>query len=51
MNRETGVTEWSIALASSWAPLAIDGVLYVAGSDAISRRSCIEWHADLANCP
>jgi len=28
LNRETGVTEWSLELASSWAPMIRDGVLY-----------------------
>ena len=35
LNRETGDNEWSIALASSWAPIVSDGVLYATGSDAI----------------
>jgi outer membrane protein assembly factor BamB len=32
LNRETGVVEWSIELASSWAPIVADGVLYAAGA-------------------
>ena len=30
LNRETGVTEWSLELANSWAPMIRDGVLYTA---------------------
>ena len=31
LNRETGDDEWSIAFASSWAPIVTDGLLYAAG--------------------
>jgi outer membrane protein assembly factor BamB len=33
LNRETGVVEWSVALASSWAPVVSDGVLYAASAE------------------
>jgi outer membrane protein assembly factor BamB len=35
LNRETGASDWSITFASSWAPIVSDGVVYVAGADAI----------------
>ena len=33
LNRESGATEWSIELSSSWAPLVADGVVYAAGAN------------------
>ena len=51
ISRETGVIEWSISLAGSWAPLAVDGVLYVAGSAAIqavrSSSGALIWRTAL----
>jgi outer membrane protein assembly factor BamB len=35
INRETGATEWSVALMSAWAPLVSNAVVYVAASDGI----------------
>jgi len=32
LNRETGATEWSVALMSSWPLMISDGVLYAAGA-------------------
>jgi len=33
LNRETGKVEWSVELASSWAPIVSDNVLYAAGAN------------------
>jgi outer membrane protein assembly factor BamB len=35
LNRETGVREWSVSIASSWAPIVSDGVVYAAGADQV----------------
>jgi outer membrane protein assembly factor BamB len=44
LNRDTGEVEWAVELASSWAPIVSDNVLYAAGAsdfqtlDAISGK-------------
>jgi outer membrane protein assembly factor BamB len=35
LDRETGKSAWSIAVAASWAPVASDGILYAAGSGEV----------------
>ena len=35
LNRETGVTEWSVDLKSSWAPMISGGVLYAANTNEV----------------
>ena len=51
LNRETGDDEWSIAVASSWAPIVSDGVLYAAGPlelQAVRAASGeVVWRASL----
>ena len=32
LNRETGASEWSVSIASSWPPVVHDGVVYAAGA-------------------
>ncbi len=51
INRETGATEWSIALTSSWTPLVSNAVLYVAASDGIqaiqATSGTVNWRTAL----
>ena len=35
LNRETGATEWSVPLMSSWAPMISEGVLYAASASEL----------------
>jgi outer membrane protein assembly factor BamB len=35
LHRETGDTDWSIMLSTSWAPLVSDGVVYAAGTGEV----------------
>ena len=51
LNRETGMTEWSAELMSSWPPMISDGVLYVASaSELFALRAASGeplWHVSL----
>ena len=51
LNRETGVTEWSIELMSSWPPMVSEGVLYAASARELFAVQAASgdplWRVDL----
>jgi outer membrane protein assembly factor BamB len=51
IDRETGATVWSITLATSWAPVVRDGVLYAAGNGELQAVGAstgeVTWRSPL----